>query len=73
MLFNQKKYDSKTFIDLITKIDCNKFRKIVIQIVYNEDIQSRPHYILGCVINAANTKGCEMTHEQMERFILEME
>lgn len=53
LTFKQKKYDLKTLSELLACIDVERFRKIVTQLVFNEDIKNRPIYILGCLITAA--------------------
>ena len=39
--FNQRFYNFNLFVEKIAKIDCDKFRSIITQIVYNENIEHR--------------------------------
>lgn len=56
LTFNSVHYDEKMFIELLTRVDVEKFRTIVTQIKFNTKIKSRPHYILGSIIQSSNSE-----------------
>lgn len=51
LIFRQKKYDRQSLKEVFAKISCDKFSKIVEQLVFNETITNRDYYILGCLLN----------------------
>lgn len=69
LLFNSKRYTEKDFIQEIIKVDNDKFRSIVSQLAFKQEIQNRPLYILGCVLMAASDPRAKVTKEQFERFV----
>ena len=50
--FNHKVYKNDELMLQICALSVDKFRKIVQQLVYNEDIKNRPCYILGAILCA---------------------
>lgn len=71
--FNHHKYSFKDMVDIVAKIDCDKFRSIITQLAYNEEINHRPLYILGCIIKASESPGCSTSEEQLEKYYQDME
>ena len=69
LTFKQKHYNKDKFIQEIIKIDNDKFRNIVAQVYFKEDINNRPLYILGCVLNAASDPKAKFTAEQLDEFV----
>ena len=61
------------FASRISNIDSEKFRTIVSQVSFNESIENRPLYILGCLMTAAEDKSCSNSEEQKRNFIWELE
>lgn len=61
LVFNQKTYHLKEIVALYGRITEVKLEKIIKQLKFKEDIENRPYYILGCIVNMANefSKGGE--------------
>lgn len=51
--FNQKTYSASKLIDEFIGIDADSFRSIVTQLRFNEEIDNRALYILGCIVKAS--------------------
>ena len=71
--FKQKKYNFHSFVSIVGKVDCDKFRSIITQVAFNEEIEHRPIYILGCIITAAESSNCKVSQKEFEKFIAEVE
>jgi len=71
--FNKHTYGITMFASRISNIDSEKFRAIVSQVSFNESIEHRPLYILGCLMTAAEDKSCSNSEEQKRDFICAME
>ena len=46
------KYCKDKFEDVIDKLTYNQFENIISQLVFNDKIENRPAYILGCLIES---------------------
>lgn len=53
LVFNKQKYKGKQFFELADKLIEEDLRKIVWMITDNDEIENRPYYILGAIINRA--------------------
>lgn len=67
--FNHKIYTFSQFVEKLAKIDCDKFRSIITQIVFNETIENRPVYILGCLIAASETNSNKTSQNDLKNFM----
>jgi len=52
LVFKSKKYSKDRFEDVLDKLTYNQFENIISQLVFNEEIENRPAYILGCLIES---------------------
>ena len=71
--FNQQKYNLYTFSSMISKINCDHFRSIVTQLKFNEEINNRPAYILGCIEKASADKFNKTSKEEMDALMRDLE
>ena len=57
LTFKQKHYDKQSFDTVIRKLSTNQFENIVSQLVFNQEIENKPAYIIGCVIENGRSYG----------------
>ena len=67
--FHHKVYTFSEFVEKMAQIDCDRFRSILTQIVFNETIGNRPLYILGCLLTASETNSNKVSKEDLESFM----
>lgn len=63
LTFKQKHYDKQSFDTVIRKLSTNQFENIVSQLVFNQEIENRPAYIIGCLIENGRSYGSWRTEE----------
>lgn len=71
--FNQTKYNLDTFVNMLVKVDCDHFEKIITQLKFNDEIKNRPTYILGCIEFASRDRFNMATQEEMQKFLSDLE
>lgn len=71
--FDHRVIRTSELAQVFVKVDTDKFRSIVTQLKWNEEIKNRPYYILGCIFTAASDKKNKMTEAQMNKFIKDYE
>ena len=57
LTFKQKHYDKQSFDTIVRKLSTNQFENIVSQLVFNQEIENRPAYIIGCLIENGRSYG----------------
>ena len=70
--FKGKVYNNAVFSSVLFKVDVDRFRSIIKQLVFNEGIKHRPVYILGCIITASESND-QTSQEELDRFLENME
>ena len=68
LIFKSKKYSFTEFLTQVSQIDCDRFRGIISQITFNEEINHRAVYILGCILQPSNNDKV-MTQEEFDNFV----
>lgn len=71
LTYKGKRYKAEEFLTLLARIDTKEFCKIVNQLVFNETIESRAWYTLGCILK---TNSAPTTREfyEVEQFKSDM-
>lgn len=65
--FKQVTYNANKLFDVFASIDSDKFRKIITQLVFNQNIENRAIYILGSLVTASQNPKCSNTPTQIEQ------
>ena len=68
--YNSKKYNFNELYELFSKLDDDDLTKIVWSLQSQQEIQNRPYYILGALINKANEKQPKKL-SKLDMFLLE--
>ena len=72
--FKQTAYTALDLTHIFARITQHQFLMIATQLLYNDDIQNRAYYILGCLVTASKTKGVERrSADEMDNFIKQIQ
>ena len=66
--FKNRTWFEKDLLKVYCNIDNEKFRKIVTQLAFNQEIEDRPRYIMGCIFTSGEKPGTN-TQESVDDFL----
>lgn len=66
--FKQIKYNANNLLDVFRGINVDSFFSIMRQLKYNEDIENRALYILGCIVQASDLDKIDNSIEGVSKF-----